>query len=134
MRSLFFATLILCSGCFWKTTELENQIPLCISQGQSEDTLSVNILLGCTNECSKYEEFDCQASLDGNNITVTSSHVWKECVGCICTDNCFRSLPIECNELGPIEPGTYTITYGDQTWEQDTEDLPERCLLSSQDF
>ena len=112
MRYAFFMAIFILSGCMWKTIEEANSGGLCITQGESENSIAIGIQEGCTNGCTRDMDTECDISLEGNTVTVTSMTTWETCVNCTCEDICIQSAPTPCGEIGPIEAGTYTIVYG----------------------
>jgi len=127
MTSFLLIPFTLCIGCGepgpnddWQPVSLTDSGSTCL-QAESADnngSVSVNGDLCLSSSCSRNAVGSCEATLDGNTITVTSQFDWEENVGenVACTDDC-GTLVVECGEIGPLPEGTYTLVHGEQSKE-----------------
>lgn len=76
-----------------------------------------------------YGDYDltCTATVDGTAITVTTEATWRRTsVGLTCEDMAIIG-EVTCS-TPPLDGGSYTITYGDGTWDVDLPGEVEGCL------
>ena len=104
----------------WQATSQVDAGTTCVKakSADSKGSVSVDGDLCLSSSCSRDIVGSCDATLDGNTITVTSQFDWEENVGQYvpCTYDCV-TLVAECGEVGPLPAGTYTIVHGDESKE-----------------
>ena len=68
--------------------------------------------------CIKNVEQTCEATVDGSVITVSNETHWQRKPGnCVVNAIHLIPTPLLCDEIGPLDPGTYTLVYGDEVTE-----------------
>lgn len=92
-----------------------------------DDNLSIMVFfpVGClSSSCSDIERAECEASVDGTTIEVTSSGLLvRDTAPRACTDDC-GIMTATCS-LPDLQEGTYTIVHGDETKEVELPGEPE---------
>ena len=66
-----------------------------------------------SGQCVENVEHFCEATADGNVITVRSETTWQKKLGrCVTNAIALAPTPVFCDETPPLPPGTYTVVHG----------------------
>lgn len=118
----------------WSKLKLNDTLPLCVFENAiarekakfvdqvTEQKLKANqpVTFGafgpyCINpECDDLPTLQCLVDREGNTLKVRARYVGYHRDGSTCTDGC-REVMAGC-DTPSLEPGKYTIQYGDQTY------------------
>jgi hypothetical protein len=101
-------------GCAsqWEDESLQNEGDVCfVDRGE---VLEVAVSVDCLGGgCTRNFENTCEATREGETITVTSEFTWQDRPTGPCTADCFT--PTAVCQLPTPPDGTYAVVHGEQT-------------------
>jgi hypothetical protein len=132
VRKILAVFLLAACGSTGQTSRFSDTGALCFHSTPSGSVVLGVAFPGClSSSCSKVTAALCRITEKDGAIKVTSYGEVKN-ENDECTDDC-GSLTTRC-ESAPIAPGTYTVTYGDQTTELTLPATRETRFASSAVF
>jgi hypothetical protein len=122
-RTLALASLAFFAGCppgssqeDWQPVSYADAGDVCFSQAGSDVQITVTVSECMSSSCTRNFEGTCSATSTGSDVALTSDVHWEENVGAgTCTADC--GIPMATCTLSGLADGTYTVTFGDQTFD-----------------
>jgi hypothetical protein len=102
-----------CSSDDGQRREIVNTGALC-PLSDSTETLSLTVVFpGClSTSCDRVVSAECNISVSGTRIEITSRGVSESSGAELCTSDC-RTMKTTCQSDGPLSPGEYSVVHGD---------------------
>lgn len=99
----------------WQPQEHIDDGAPCFASGDSGVDVVVVLEECLSSSCSRNLVGSCEATVDGNTITLTSTITWEQNVGegVACTEDC--GVPQANCTIEGLADGDYTVEYGGQT-------------------
>jgi hypothetical protein len=104
-------------GGQWGEVSFVDEGELCFSSQLDAIAVEVRAPECMSSSCSRDTQATCDATVEGNRITITSDIRWEEKDGGLkgCTLDC-GTAAADCN-IGQLAPGTYTVVHGEEETE-----------------
>jgi len=108
----------------WEEVSYVDEGAVCLEADGADVRVTVTAPDCLSSSCSRDLGGQCEATVDGSTITVTSTITWEQAVAgpnLACTDDC--GLPqVSCTIPGGLDDGEYTVEIGG---ESTTVDYPD---------
>jgi hypothetical protein len=119
LTPLFFAFAAACNALpgqdDWQPVSFVDEGTVCFAQQDSDISISVTAPGCMSSSCSRNFAGSCAATVSGTEIALTSDIAWEQNEGDVaCTDDC--GIPTTSCDLTGLADGSYTVTFGDQTF------------------
>ncbi|HWB76043.1 MAG TPA: hypothetical protein VG755_13835 [Nannocystaceae bacterium] len=129
MKRIVWLLLATACGGPWDEVSFVDEGQLCFSTQSDGIAVEVQAPDCLSSSCSRDPHGTCEATIDGERITITSEFHWEERNGGIkgCTLDCGRVVA-DCTLAG-LAPGTYTVVHGEEEVELVVPLAQEGCPL-----